>query len=371
MTDRTNRQPGLRSRGICVIMAGGRGTRFWPLSRSSRPKQLQPLASGSGTGSSLLRDTFERVEPLVGADRVLVITSGTLAEPTLAELPEVPARNIICEPMGRNTAPCAVLGLGVAARLDATAPVALLPADHFIPDEDIFRVQLAEAFDLAARQQTVVTLGIAPTHPETGYGYIRTGPEPADDAVRPGEAFVEKPDRATAESYVRSGNYFWNSGMFVWNPRHFAAMAANHLPEVSRLMQGPISGYGTPDFPRALESAYAVCPAESVDVAVMEKLPGFSVLKARFRWSDLGSWDAWGELASALEGGNRGVGDLLAVASEGNIIRGGERLVALLGVDDLIVVDTPDALLVASKSKAQRIKDIIARLEADGRADLL
>ncbi len=367
MTAAANRQPGSESRGICVIMAGGRGTRFWPLSRTSRPKQLQALA----TGSSLLRDTFERVAPLVGAERVLVITSGTLGEPTRLELPEVPARNIICEPMGRNTAPCAVLGLGVAARLDATAPVALLPADHFIPDEDRFRAQLAEAFSLAARQETVVTLGIRPTRPETGYGYIQTGEAAAGGSVFPGEAFVEKPNRTVAEGYVRSDRHFWNSGMFVWNPDHFAAMAARHLPGVCRLMRAPIASFGTPDFPGALTAAYADCPAESVDVAVMEKLPGFSVLEADFRWSDLGSWDAWGELADTLEGANHGVGDLLAVASEGNIIRGGSRLVALLGVNDLIVVDTPDALLVADKSQAQRIKDIIARLESEGRADLL
>jgi len=318
-----------------------------------------------------LRDTFERIAPLVGAERVLVITSGTLAEPTRSELPEVPAQNIICEPMGRNTAPCAVLGLGLAARLDATAPVALLPADHFIPDEEKFRAQLAEAFALAAAQKTVVTLGIPPTRPETGYGYIQTGQAVPGRNVRPGETFVEKPDRATAEGYVRSGRHFWNSGIFVWNPTHFEAMAAEHLPEVCRLMAEPITGFGTPDFPQALENAYASCPAESVDVAVMEKLPGFSVLEAAFRWSDLGSWDAWGELAAVLEGANHGVGELLAVASEGNIIRGGERLVALLGVDDLIVVDTPDALLVASKSQAQRIKEIIARLESEGRSDLL
>ncbi|PIE75776.1 hypothetical protein CSA17_05680 [bacterium DOLJORAL78_65_58] len=323
MTAAANRQPGSESRGICVIMAGGRGTRFWPLSRTSRPKQLQALA----TGSSL--------------------------------------------PMGRNTAPCAVLGLGVAARLDATAPVALLPADHFIPDEDRFRAQLAEAFSLAARQETVVTLGIRPTRPETGYGYIQTGEAAAGGSVFPGEAFVEKPNRTVAEGYVRSDRHFWNSGMFVWNPDHFAAMAARHLPGVCRLMRAPIASFGTPDFPGALTAAYADCPAESVDVAVMEKLPGFSVLEADFRWSDLGSWDAWGELADTLEGANHGVGDLLAVASEGNIIRGGSRLVALLGVNDLIVVDTPDALLVADKSQAQRIKDIIARLESEGRADLL
>ena len=311
-------------KGICVIMAGGRGTRFWPLSRTSRPKQLQALS----TGASLLRDTFTRVRDLVGADRILVITSGTLAEPTRAELPELPPENVICEPVGRNTAPCAVLGLGVARRLDPQAPVALLPADHFIPDDDLFREQLKVAFDLASTTDTVITLGIKPTQPETGYGYIRT--EENDDSVGilTGLEFVEKPDIARAEQYVRSGRFYWNSGMFVWNPSWFAAMAQLHVPEICRLMESPISHFGTDGFAEALEIAYHQCPAESVDVAVMEKLPGFSLLEATFRWSDLGSWDAWGELAPDLPGGNKGIADLLSLDSEGNIIRSENRLVA-------------------------------------------
>lgn len=355
------------SRGICVIMAGGRGTRFWPLSRTARPKQLQALA----TGSSLLRDTFERIEPLVGADRVLVITSGSLAEPTRAELPELPDENVICEPVGRNTAPCAVLGLGVASRIDPEAPVALLPADHFIPDDEAFRAQLATAFALARSQPIVVTIGIVPDRPETGYGYILTGDPEADTVARAGLSFVEKPNLARAEEYVRSGRHFWNSGMFVWNPAHFSAMAQEHLPEVCRLMADPVAQFGTSAFAAALDTAYENCPSESVDVAVMEKLPGFAVLQAAFRWSDLGSWDAWGDLAPELEKGNHGQADLLSIASVGNIIRSDKKFVALLGVDDLIVVDTPDALLVAAKSEAQRIKEIIVQLENDGREELL
>ncbi len=354
-------------RGICVIMAGGRGTRFWPLSRTSRPKQLQALSSGS----SLLRDTFNRVQELVGADRVLVITSGTLAEPTRAQLPELPPENVICEPVGRNTAPCAVLGLGVARQIDPLAPVALLPADHFIPDEEIFRSQLQDAFDLAATRETVITLGIKPTHPETGYGYIRTTENSGKTPVLKGLEFVEKPDLVKAEEYVRHGQFYWNSGMFIWNSSWFAKMAQQHVPDICQLMDGPIQKFGTDGFDEALQDAYQQCPAESVDVAVMEKLPGFLLLEATFRWSDLGSWDAWGELAPQLADGNKGLADLLCINSKGNIIRSEKRLVALLGVDDLIVVDTPDALLVARKEDAQRIKEIIDQLEKDGRSDLL
>lgn len=358
---------GWNGRGICVIMAGGRGTRFWPLSRTDQPKQLQAL----GQGPSLLRETYERVAPLVGNDRVLVVTSGSLAEPTCAALPELPPENVITEPVGRNTAPCAVLGLGVAARLDAEAPVALLPADHFIPDPDAFRSQLQRAFALAATQETVATLGIPATRPETGYGYLRVAPGDREAAIRAGQAFVEKPDQARAEAYVRDGNHFWNSGIFVWNPGWFAACADRFIPEIKALLAPAVESFGTAGFPAALETAYRACPAESIDFAVMEKLPGFAVLPATFRWSDLGSWDAWGDLAPALTDGNRGLADLLAVESSGNILRVPERLVALVGIRDLIIVDTADALLVCRKEDAQRIKEIIARLEAEGRRDLL
>jgi mannose-1-phosphate guanylyltransferase len=363
---RTN-SPRSDRRGICVIMAGGRGTRFWPLSRTDRPKQLLALASGK----SLLRDTYDRVEPLVGSDRILVVTSGSLAEATRAELPELPSDHIITEPQGRNTAPCAVLGMGLAGRLDPAAPVALLPADHFIPDDDAFRTQLADAFALAAVTETVVTLGIPPTRPETGYGYLETVGQEDTHVSDKGLAFHEKPDPATAEEYVRSGKHFWNSGIFVWNPVRFAAAATTYLPEVVDLMTGPVQSFGTDAFLSALEDAYRDCPSDSIDFAIMEKLTEFLVLPAAFRWSDLGSWDAWGELAPALPGDNRGRGDLLAIESRDNILLAADRLVALVGVRDLIVVDTPDALLVCSKAEAQKIKQIISRLEDEGRSDLL
>jgi mannose-1-phosphate guanylyltransferase len=354
-------------RGICVIMAGGRGTRFWPLSRTDRPKQLLALASGT----SLLRDTFARVEPLVGVDRILVVTSGNLTAATRDELPELPPENIITEPRGRNTAPCAVLGMGLAGRIDPAAPVALLPADHFIPDDKAFRSQLDAAFALAADRETVVTLGIPPTRPETGYGYLETAPTVSGDEPSVGLAFCEKPDPVTAEGFVRSGRHFWNSGIFIWNPGWFASAAATHLPEVVGLMAPAVASFGTSGFSSALEDAYRDCPSDSIDFAVMEKLADFLVLPAAFRWSDLGSWDAWGELAPAMPDGNRGRGELLSIDSGNNILLSDERLVALVGVKDLIVVDTPDALLVCRRSDAQKIKEIISRLEDQGRSDLL
>ena len=354
------------AKGICVIMAGGRGTRFWPLSRRLRPKQLLDL-TGSG---SLLRATFERVAPLVGADRILVITGADLADAVKADLPEIPADHIVGEPVGRNTAPCAVLGIALAARIDPDAPVALLPADHHIPDGETFRAQLREAFSLAAAAPTVVTLGVKPDRPATGYGYIETAAGGSASVLK-GLGFVEKPDLATAEAYLAGGRHYWNSGMFVWNAAHFAVLADRHLAEVRALMQPAAAALGTEGWGAALTAAYEDCPAESIDYAVMEKLEGFEVIPAGFEWHDLGSWDAWAPLAAALPGDNRGDATLAAIDARGNIVRGTDRLIALIGVDDLVVVDTPDALLVCRKEDAQRIKEMIDHLAQSGHDEVL
>jgi len=366
MADLEVTSTGPSSGGICVIMAGGRGTRFWPLSRRLRPKQMLDL-TGEG---SLLRATFERVAPLVGADRVLVITGADLAAAVAAELPEIPADHIVGEPVGRNTAPCAVLGMALAGRLDPAAPVALLPADHFIPNADKFRRQLGEAFALAASSATVVTLGIKPTRPATGFGYLETNDQ-EPGGVRQGIAFVEKPDPDTAEAYLAGGRHFWNSGIFIWNADHFDVLAERHLPEVRALMQPVAAAMGTDSWSAALTTAYEDCPSDSIDYAVMEKLDRFLVLPAEFEWHDLGAWDAWGPLAGALPGGNRGRADLASIGSRGNVVLGRDRLVALIGVEDLVVVDTPDALLVCRKEDAQRIKEMTDYLAETGRKELL
>jgi len=217
----------------------------------------------------------------------------------------------------------------------------------------------------------VVTLGIVPDRPETGYGYLEADGTADADGFRRGLAFVEKPDEERARRYLEGGRHFWNGGIFVWNAAHFAAAAAAHVPETAALLAPAARAFGTEGFAAALERGYRDCPADSIDYAVMEKLPGFEVLPAAFGWSDLGSWDAWGALAPSLAGGNRGAADLLALDADGNVVRAEGKLVALVGVDDLVVVDTPDALLVCRKADAQRIKDIINRLEAEGRRDLL
>ncbi|MBC8424779.1 mannose-1-phosphate guanylyltransferase [bacterium] len=353
--------------GFCVIMAGGRGTRFWPLSRTRRPKQLLPL----GQGASLLRDTFDRVRSLVGDDRVLVVTNAAQAEATAAALPELPPERIVAEPVGRNTAACAALGAGLAAGLVGDGPVALLPADHLIPDPEVFRDQLAAAFRLAETGGGVITFGIPPRHPSTGFGYIEVPRPPAGDEAVDGLRFVEKPDADTAREYVDCGRFLWNSGIFVWHSADLAREIAAHEPEISRLLEAPLGAHGSDKFTGALSKAYETCPAVSIDVAVMEKLAGFRVMGARFGWSDLGSWDAWREFAPQLADGNRGHVRLLAGDGRANTVFAPGKAVALLGVEDLIIVDTEDALLICTADAAQRIKEITGKLEENGELDLL
>lgn len=360
--------------GFCVIMAGGKGTRFWPLSRSRQPKQLLALSSGR----TLLRETCQRLLPLVGPERVLIVTNADLAAATARELPELPSANIIAEPVGRNTAPCAALGIGIAERLGGPGPVALLPADHWIPDVDIFRQQLQAAFEHAAATGEAVTFGIPATRAETGYGYLETAgaaesaeASPVGDEPLRGLRFVEKPDPETAASYLATGRHYWNSGIFVWESRAFASALAEHLPDVSGLLAGPLAAFGSPDFSDTLAAAYQRCESLSIDKGVMEKLTAFAVYEAAFRWSDLGSWDAWGTLASRLDAGNRGRTELFAIESRDNVVYAPEKAVALIGVAGLIVVDTSDAILICRGDSAQKIRKLTALLAEHDRQDLL
>jgi mannose-1-phosphate guanylyltransferase len=353
--------------GFGVVMAGGRGTRFWPLSRAARPKQLLPLASTR----SLVRDTCERLFPLLAPERLIVVTNAAQADAVAAELPELPAGHVVAEPVGRNTAVCAALGAAIAERLAGPVPVALVPADHCIPDPQAFRDQLGAAFEHARRTGEAVTFGVPPTRPETGYGYIETAPGEDPGAPLRGVRFVEKPDAATAARYLAEGRYLWNSGIFVWESGALATAFGTHLPGLRERLAPAAAAFGTGGFAAQLAAAYAACPSVSIDNAVMEKLPRFAVYRAAFPWSDLGSWDAWGELAPELPGGNRGVADLHAVESAGNVVHAPGKAVALIGVEGLVVVDAGDALLVCRARDAQRIREITAQLEQEQRSDLL
>jgi mannose-1-phosphate guanylyltransferase len=348
-----------------IILAGGSGTRFWPLSRTRTPKQLMSVFGGK----SMLQRTVERVLPL-GPKRIMVVTNVAQAAGTaeqLAQYDQVPV-DIIEEPVGRNTAPAIALAARIIAQYDPHGTMLVLPADHFIRNEDEFRRVVSGACS-SARSGALLTLGIEPTRPETGYGYIEAGEAPAPPF--PVRRFVEKPDAARAAGFLASGNFYWNSGMFVWTVAAIEKELARQMPELSAAIKGlefsPHSFDLAPLRPR-IEAIYPAIRGESIDYGVMERAENVQVIPAEFGWSDVGSWSALPEVIAPDADGNVAIesAGLIALDARNSLAYGSGKLVALIGVEELIVVDTPDALLVCHADRAQDVKKIVERLQQDG-----
>lgn len=353
-----------------VIMAGGSGTRFWPASRRHRPKQLLSLAGER----SLIRQTVDRMAPLTGPEQVLVITGQSHARQIAAQLTDVPSDQVVAEPMARNTAAAVGLAAAIVAKRDPREVCLVLPADHLINDEALFIKTLQTAADLAAKEDVLVTLGLTPTYPATGFGYIETGKvlvaEPPQ--VREVAAFREKPQREVAEQYLAGGRHLWNSGMFAWRAEVILAQLGAHLPELTAGLAELTPHLGTPRQGEALAEIYPRLPKISIDYAVMEKSRDIRVVKADFGWSDLGSWEAMEGLWPVDGAGNLNQsGRTLAIDAAGNVVSCGDRLAALLGVRDLVVVVTDDAVLVGDKARCQDVGKIIDKLTEEGLEEYL
>jgi mannose-1-phosphate guanylyltransferase/mannose-6-phosphate isomerase len=348
---------------IPVILSGGSGTRLWPLSREAHPKQFLPLAGEH----SLLQATWLRVSPL--AERPPIIVAGEDHRFMVAEqLREVGCMDatILLEPAARNTAP-AIAVAAMEAMLDGTDPLLLvLPSDHVVADVEGFRnaVLAASAY---AMDGGLVTFGIVPTGPETGYGYIKAE---AGEGIRAVAQFVEKPDAATAASYVESGDYFWNSGMFMFRASVYLSELGARQPQMlAACRQAMDKAVRDADFIRLDREAFSTSPSDSIDYAVMEQAPGVSVLPIDVGWSDVGSWAALWQVAGQDAFGNAHHGDVISEDCRNTMAWGDGRLLALLGLDDVVVVDTADALLVAHRDRVQDIKGIVAKLKAAGRSE--
>ncbi|HSS79499.1 MAG TPA: sugar phosphate nucleotidyltransferase [Thermoanaerobaculia bacterium] len=344
-----------------LILAGGSGTRFWPLSRQSHPKQLLALEGER----SLLRDTLERLRPLVGPESVWVCTTEALGERVRAELPEVPPEQILLEPQGRNTAPA--IGWSVRSMPEAArrGVVAVLPADHRVGDPAAFRATLEQAGRVVEREDRVMTLGVTPRWAETGYGYLELEPGAGSEGVRRVRRFVEKPTPENAARFVASGDYLWNAGIFVFRGTTFLDVLARLQPELARGLEEIAAA------PERLRELYARLPADSVDYAVMEKLDAISTLPLDCGWSDLGSWEALDEVLPHDAQGNAGRGDTLAVDARDNLLISDSGTLAVLGVEGLVVVRTGDAVLVMPKARSQEVRKIVTELAARQRGDLL
>ena len=343
-----------------VIMAGGSGTRFWPLSRPARPKQLLALGPSE---ASLLRATVDRVSALIDAERTLVVTSSLLADAVAAELPDVPRENILAEPVGRNTALCVGWAASHVRRRDPDGVLVVLPSDHYIADAAAFHRALARGL-YAASEGDLVAVGVRPTRPETGYGYIEVGEELADD-VHDARRFVEKPNRQRAERFLASGHFLWNSGIFVFRASVILDAIATHLPGLGASLDAFDAAAARGGEREAVEQGYAELPAISIDHGVMEKAANVAVVPASFGWSDLGSWTtAWELAAQDGEGNVAPDGAVLVDARRSYVKAPPGKTVALVGVDDLVVVDTADALLVVHREHAQDVRRVVEALRS-------
>lgn len=341
-----------------IIMAGGSGTRLWPLSRQLNPKQFLPL-TGEQT---MLQETIARLHGIEHAPPCLICNEQHrfLAAEQLRQM-DLEEAAIILEPVGRNTAPAIALG-ALQAMADGADPVLfVLAADHLIRDVPAFHRAIAQALPLAEAGK-LVTFGIAPTHPETGYGYIQRGAAPFGMS-----RFVEKPDLETAKAYLSSGDYCWNSGMFMFRASRYLEELAKFQPAMLQACRDALAK-GAKDllFVRVDQAAFEACPADSIDYAVMENTDAAMVLPVEIGWNDVGSWSALWEVSAQDADGNAHHGDVIAIDSR-NSYAYARRLVALVGVDDLVVVETDDAVLVARKDRVQQVKDVVARLKSDGR----
>lgn len=348
---------------IAVILAGGRGERFWPRSRQRLPKQFLAI-SGAET---MLQATVRRVARLVPPERILLVTAREFGELAREQAPELPAENFLLEPCGRDTAAAIGWAALEAERRDPESVMAVLPADHVIGDADAFLDVLQAAHLLAGRRECLVTIGVRPTRPEAGFGYIRrsadyveVGRHRAHRVLR----FVEKPDCATAEAFVRSGEYLWNSGVFVWKPAVIRGAIEASLPEVHHALQRIRAALGAPGEAGVVAAEYARLPQVSIDYGVMERAEQVYVIPGEFGWHDAGSWNALADILPRDENGNVARGETLLVDARGCVVDGGRRLVAGLGLENLVIVDADDVLFICPRHRARELKDFIPALRA-------
>lgn len=348
-----------------VIMAGGIGSRFWPASRQQHPKQFLNVFGDA----TLIQNTVARMQGLVPPDRTYVVTHERYVGQTQDQLPAVPPENILAEPVSRNTAPCIAYAAIKLLRQDPDATMIVLPADHVIQNVRRFHEVLQTAIDKAQEPGALVTIGINPTHPETGYGYIQyEAPPPGDDRSKPEaypvRTFAEKPDIATAERFLDSGDFLWNSGMFVWRADTILDQIHQHLPQAFDAFAPLLDLIGTDREREAVEQAYQVSPRISIDYGVMERALNVYVVPGSFGWNDIGDWRAVFDLSEKDQVGNALHGNVIVHDSSRCYVKAGDRLVVLVGIHDSIVVDTNDAVLICHRDSAQQVKNVVDYLHA-------
>jgi mannose-1-phosphate guanylyltransferase len=365
-----------------VILAGGSGTRFWPRSRKARPKQVLALDGES----TMIQQTVKRLLPLAGAGEFWVLTNSLLRETIAAQLPELNAAKILCEPEARNTAPaCALAAFLLEKQGKPETVLGIFPSDSVVQNSPRFTEVLQAAIAVAAKDSNIVVLGVPPTRPETGYGYIELGEtvQGSGVPVRSVKRFTEKPDRATAEKFLATKNYAWNSGVFLWKASTLVAAIRKHAPAMVAPLEKIAKAYGTPQFESVFAEEYAKCESISVDYAVLEPVSQSAeskiyCLPADFAWNDIGSWAALHEhkLSVKAQGSDAKqnvveAAQAITLDAGGNYVFAPGKAVALVGVENLVVVETDDALLITTRENSQRVGEIVKKLAAEKQTDLI
>jgi mannose-1-phosphate guanylyltransferase len=352
-----------------LIMAGGSGTRLWPRSRATYPKQLLGLLSER----TMLQEARQRIMPLVPDEKIFVVTSEAYTDVVRQQIPQVPAANLIGELEGHGTAPCIGLSALYLRRLDPEAVMAVLTADHYIEKADGLRSALRSAAQVA-EEGHLVTLGIQPNRPATGYGYIERGEKLAQDNghdVYRVEKFTEKPDLTTAQAFVESGRYYWNSGMFIWKVSTILREFQKLMPQFYAQLMEIDAALGTVEERAVLERVWPQVENETIDYGVMERAEDVAVIPVDIGWSDVGDWTALSELLPADVEGNVVVGQHVGLDTRGCLIHSSHRLVTTIGLEGMIVVDTEDAILVCPKEQAQEVRDLVGKLKERGKEEYL
>ncbi len=351
-----------------LIMAGGRGERFWPKSRKSLPKQFLSLTDD---GKTMIQLTVERISSLVDIEDVYISTNRDYKKLVLEQLPGIPEENILCEPIGRNTAPCIGLGAMHVAKKYEDAIMMVLPSDHLIKYNKMFVHTLQEGCEIAEKGANLVTIGITPDYPETGYGYIKFNPDETDGQAYAVDRFVEKPSLEVAKEYLETEEYLWNSGMFIWKVSTILSNIQKFLPNMYTGLKTIQEAIGTEEQEVVLEKVFPELESVSIDYGIMEKAANIYILPGTFGWDDVGSWLAVGRIKKSNENGNVVTGNIITVNSKNNIIQGGRKLIATVGIEDLIIVDTEDATLICEKNSAADIKKVLENLKICNRDEYI
>ena len=354
---------------VALIMAGGRGERFWPRSRRGLPKQFLSVTED---GMTLLQKTVKRIEKLIPAEDIYICTNVSFAELVTKQLPDVPSENVIFEPVGKNTAPCIGLAAVYIEKRVGDAVMLVFPSDHVIRDEDLFVCRLKEACAVAEQGENLVTLGIEPAAPETGYGYICFDEGRRFESAYAVERFEEKPDYDTALSYVESGKYLWNSGIFAWKLSAILGCFEKFLPDMYKRLLTIREAIGTKDADVVCANVYSRITPVSIDYGIMENAESLYVIKCDFDWDDVGSWLALERLNPRDENGNVFIGNVSALATENCTAQTPEgKKTALIGLKDVVVVDTEDVLLISDKAKLADIKEMLKMIRENGQEEYL